>query len=75
MYTLFNAPAFHAHSRRLLIKSFACCPCQPKLADFGLLRVMEGSVVHSTRVVGTPGYVDPAYVRTSIATAASDVYR
>ena len=48
---------------------------QPKVADLGLLREMEGSTVHVTQVVGTPGYVDPAYVTSSKATALSDVYR
>ena len=48
---------------------------QPKIADFGLLREMEGSTVHMTAVVGTPGYVDPAYVTSSIALPSTDVYR
>ncbi|CAI5530822.1 unnamed protein product [Closterium sp. Naga37s-1] len=48
---------------------------QAKLADFGLVRVEEGSLVGSTRVVGTPGFVDPDYARTAKATTAADVYR
>ncbi|CAI6000543.1 unnamed protein product [Closterium sp. NIES-65] len=48
---------------------------QAKIADFGLVRMGEGTTVGTTRIVGTPGYVDPVYSRTSKATAASDVYR
>ncbi|GJP60652.1 hypothetical protein CLOP_g17877, partial [Closterium sp. NIES-67] len=47
---------------------------QPKIADFGLVRVGEGTTVGTTRIMGTPGYVDPVYSRTSKATPASDVY-
>ncbi|GJP43138.1 hypothetical protein CLOM_g2631 [Closterium sp. NIES-68] len=47
---------------------------QAKIADFGLVRVVEGSMVGTTRVMGTPGYVDPIYSRTSMATTATDVY-
>ncbi|CAI7778608.1 unnamed protein product [Closterium sp. NIES-53] len=48
---------------------------QAKIADFGLVRMGEGTTIGTTRIVGTPGYVDPVYSRTSKATAASDVYR
>ncbi|CAI5952055.1 unnamed protein product [Closterium sp. NIES-65] len=48
---------------------------QAKIADFGLVRVGEGTTVGSTRVMGTPGYVDPVYTRTNKATTATDVYR
>ncbi|CAI5952059.1 unnamed protein product, partial [Closterium sp. NIES-65] len=47
---------------------------QAKIADFGLVRVGEGTTVGSTRVMGTPGYVDPVYTRTNKATTATDVY-
>ncbi|CAI7862111.1 unnamed protein product [Closterium sp. NIES-54] len=47
---------------------------QAKIGDFGLLRVGEGTTVGTTRVMGTPGYVDPIYSRTSKATTATDVY-
>ncbi|CAI7867962.1 unnamed protein product [Closterium sp. NIES-53] len=47
---------------------------QAKLADFGFVRVEEGSLVGSTRVVGTPGFVDPDYARTAKATTTADVY-
>ena len=48
---------------------------QPKIADFGLLREVGVSTVNVTQVVGTPGYVDPAYVSSRRATPAADVYR
>ncbi|CAI7846431.1 unnamed protein product, partial [Closterium sp. NIES-54] len=48
---------------------------QAKLADFGLLRPAEGSgSLQSTRVRGTPGYVDPVYSITHKATPSADVY-
>ncbi|CAI5525427.1 unnamed protein product, partial [Closterium sp. Naga37s-1] len=47
---------------------------QAKIADFGLLRMGEGTTVGTTRIMGTPGYVDPVYSKTFKATAASDVY-
>ncbi|CAI5474644.1 unnamed protein product [Closterium sp. Yama58-4] len=47
---------------------------QAKIADFGLLKAGEGTAVRTTRVMGTPGYVDPIYTRTSKATTATDVY-
>ncbi|GJP32111.1 hypothetical protein CLOM_g16644 [Closterium sp. NIES-68] len=45
-----------------------------KVADFGLVRMGEGTSVYTTRILGTPGYVDPAYSRTRKATTATDVY-
>ncbi|CAI7791864.1 unnamed protein product [Closterium sp. NIES-53] len=45
-----------------------------KVADFGLVRMGEGTSVGTTRILGTPGYVDPAYTRTRRATTATDVY-
>ncbi|GJP57846.1 hypothetical protein CLOP_g17624 [Closterium sp. NIES-67] len=47
---------------------------QAKISDFGLVRMGEGTTVRSTRVVGTPGYVDPSYVASNKATTATDVY-
>ncbi|CAI5462865.1 unnamed protein product [Closterium sp. Yama58-4] len=47
---------------------------QPKVADFGLVRVEGGTTVQATRVMGTPGFVDPAYSHTHKATPATDVY-
>ncbi|CAI5461907.1 unnamed protein product [Closterium sp. Yama58-4] len=47
---------------------------QAKISDFGLVRRGEGTAVQSTRVVGTPGYVDPSYSASNRATTATDVY-
>ena len=56
-----------------------CCsvPQQAKVADFGLLREMDSSAsrMDITSVVGTPGYVDPAYIHSHFATFLLDVYR
>lgn len=47
-----------------------------KLANFGLSRSFPvGGESHvSTKVAGTPGYLDPEYYRTSRLTEKSDVY-
>ncbi|CAI5484296.1 unnamed protein product [Closterium sp. Yama58-4] len=49
-----------------------------KIADFGLVKLTGGSAmgtsVAATRVMGTPGYVDPAYYKSHKATPAADVY-
>ncbi|CAI5979448.1 unnamed protein product [Closterium sp. NIES-65] len=51
---------------------------QAKIADFGLVKLTEttamGMSVAATRVMGTPGYVDPAYYKSHKATPAADVY-
>ncbi|CAI5515281.1 unnamed protein product [Closterium sp. Naga37s-1] len=48
---------------------------QAKVSDFGLVKLGEGEQsVQSTRVLGTPGYVDPTYASTKKATTAADVY-
>eukprot|EP00475_Leptophrys_vorax_P012006 TRINITY_DN18463_c0_g2_i1.p1 TRINITY_DN18463_c0_g2~~TRINITY_DN18463_c0_g2_i1.p1 ORF type:complete len:492 (+),score=30.16 TRINITY_DN18463_c0_g2_i1:103-1476(+) len=48
---------------------------QPKIADFGLVRMTENSTtINPTRVVGTPGYVDPAYSRSRKVTPMADVH-
>ncbi|GJP74243.1 hypothetical protein CLOP_g4859 [Closterium sp. NIES-67] len=47
---------------------------QPKVADFGLVREGDGTGMLSTRVLGTVGYMDPAYCLTRNATTATDVY-
>ncbi|GJP36912.1 hypothetical protein CLOM_g21374 [Closterium sp. NIES-68] len=51
----------------------------PKIADFGLVKLsgdtaMGTSSVAATRVMGTPGYVDPAYYKSHKATPAVDVH-
>ncbi|CAN8253827.1 unnamed protein product [Cochlearia groenlandica] len=47
-----------------------------KLADFGLSRSFQDGdeSQHPTAVVGTPGYLDPEYYRTSRLSEKSDVY-
>ncbi|CAI5985997.1 unnamed protein product, partial [Closterium sp. NIES-65] len=49
-----------------------------KIADFGLVKLTGGTAmgtsVAATRVMGTPGYVDPAYYKSHKATSAADVY-
>ncbi|GJP42155.1 hypothetical protein CLOM_g1759 [Closterium sp. NIES-68] len=51
---------------------------QAKIADFGLVKLSGGTSmgtsVAATRVMGTPGYVDPAYYKTHKATPAADVH-
>ncbi|GJP49834.1 hypothetical protein CLOM_g8998, partial [Closterium sp. NIES-68] len=47
---------------------------QAKIADFGLLKLSEGTSVAATRVMGTPGYMDPAYYKSHKATPAADVH-
>ncbi|CAI7831499.1 unnamed protein product, partial [Closterium sp. NIES-53] len=51
---------------------------QAKVADFGLVHVGEGTAAGTatgfTRVLGTVGYVDPAYSLTHTATTTADVY-
>ncbi|MCO5579617.1 hypothetical protein L7F22_033474 [Adiantum nelumboides] len=46
-----------------------------KLGDFGLARLYEhGQNPHTTRVVGTLGYLAPEFARTGKANASTDVY-
>ncbi|GJP85100.1 hypothetical protein CLOP_g15196 [Closterium sp. NIES-67] len=51
---------------------------QAKIADFGLVKLIGGTAMGTslaaTRVMGTPGYVDPAYYKSHKATTAADVY-
>ncbi|CAI7893387.1 unnamed protein product [Closterium sp. NIES-54] len=47
---------------------------QPKIADFGLVRLGEGSTVSATRVMGTLGFVDPAYCKSQMVMTSTDVY-
>ncbi|CAI5953770.1 unnamed protein product [Closterium sp. NIES-65] len=51
---------------------------QAKIADFGLVKLGGGTAmgtsVAATRVMGTPGYVDPAYFKSHKATLAADVH-
>ncbi|CAI5488596.1 unnamed protein product, partial [Closterium sp. Naga37s-1] len=46
-----------------------------KIADFGIARMGdESSNGDTTRILGTPGYMDPAYSKSRMATSAADVY-
>ncbi|XP_057976108.1 putative leucine-rich repeat receptor-like serine/threonine-protein kinase At2g19230, partial [Malania oleifera] len=58
-------------SNILLNKEF-----QAKIADFGLSRAFptEGGTHVSTRVIGTPGYLDPEYHLTNWLNEKSDVF-
>ncbi|KAF3325231.1 hypothetical protein FCM35_KLT10302 [Carex littledalei] len=49
---------------------------EAKIADFGLSRAFDSDAVHyvSTRIIGTPGYLDPEYFSSSQLSAKSDVY-
>ncbi|KAG5530958.1 hypothetical protein RHGRI_025789 [Rhododendron griersonianum] len=49
---------------------------EPHIADFGLARIIDGSLSHvSTQAFGTIGYMPPEYVQgTTMATATGDVY-
>ncbi|CAI5468747.1 unnamed protein product [Closterium sp. Yama58-4] len=51
---------------------------QAKIADFGLVKLSGGTAlgesVAATKVMGTPGYVDPAYYKSHKATLAADVH-
>ncbi|KAF3325230.1 LRR receptor-like protein kinase [Carex littledalei] len=47
-----------------------------KIADFGLSRAFESDAIShvSTRVIGTPGYLDPEYYSSNQLSGKSDVY-
>ncbi|CAI5458706.1 unnamed protein product [Closterium sp. Yama58-4] len=47
---------------------------QAKVSNYGLLQRNEQSAVSAGRLFGTPGYVDPVYLTSHIATKASDVF-
>lgn len=48
---------------------------EPKVADFGLLRVTSGDSASLTRIMGTPGYIDPAFSKSQKAHPSLDIYR
>ena len=53
---------------------------QAKVADFGVFKHLQTGGTRddkslNTKVVGTPGYLDPEYYQTYKVTAKSDVYR
>lgn len=48
---------------------------EPHLSDFGIAKSIPSANAHaSTFVLGTIGYIDPEYARTSRLTEKSDVY-
>ncbi|XP_077229124.1 proline-rich receptor-like protein kinase PERK1 [Tasmannia lanceolata] len=49
---------------------------EPKIADFGIAKILPDGNTHIqvTRVIGTPGYVDPECVSTHQFTERSDAY-
>ncbi|CAI7844307.1 unnamed protein product [Closterium sp. NIES-53] len=50
---------------------------QVKIADFGLLRLLDDGAAREgayTRVAGTRGYLDPEYMTCEKVSTASDVY-
>lgn len=48
---------------------------EPRLTDFGIAKSLSPTKSHtSTYIMGTIGYIDPEYARTSRLTEKSDVY-
>ncbi|CAI5515516.1 unnamed protein product, partial [Closterium sp. Naga37s-1] len=47
---------------------------QAKVSDFGLLKDMDDADAATSKVAGTPGYLDPEYYRTFKVTTKSDVF-
>ncbi|HMJ78433.1 MAG TPA: protein kinase, partial [Iamia sp.] len=47
---------------------------QPRLSDFGIARLAEGTAVHMSQLIGTPEYLAPEVVSTEVVTSAADIY-
>ncbi|CAI7805456.1 unnamed protein product, partial [Closterium sp. NIES-54] len=82
-----NLSALPAHaSLRSVLASPCCCCCPPfprgpyqgmvpKVADFGMARLVEDWKTHvTTRVGGSQGYIDPNYFSTGFLTNHCDTY-
>lgn len=46
----------------------------PKVADFGISRILSKTKHHTDMVIGDRSYMDPIYFRTGLLTEKSDVY-
>ena len=47
---------------------------QPKITDFGISKVMEGSASTASRVIGTPRYMAPEQITGDRLSPATDIY-
>jgi DNA-binding beta-propeller fold protein YncE len=47
---------------------------QPKLADFGIAKIVESSMSSASQIVGTPRYMAPEQIRGERLSAATDLY-
>jgi serine/threonine protein kinase len=46
----------------------------PKIADFGISRLIARDRQHTEEVIGDMSYMDPVYMQTGLLTEKSDVY-
>ncbi len=47
---------------------------QPKLVDFGIAKILEGSAVSASQVIGSPRYMAPEQIRGERLSAAVDLF-
>nr|BAF79967.1 receptor-like kinase [Closterium ehrenbergii] len=76
LYYLHSCKPMLVHRDVKSLNVFMDSDMQPKLGDFGNLKHIgdEASSPTHTRVVGTPGYLDPQYCQTSVVSDRADVY-